>query len=239
MTRVLLVEDDRELCHLVKEYLVMEGMEVTLSHDGRNVLELAMSDNYDVLVLDVVLPGGNGLQLLRKVRIKSPIAIIMHTARSEESDRVIGLEHGADDYISKPCSPRELAARIRAVLRRLKPSSVPNPFHPVQRVEIGDLTLDKSSRRCSLRGQSIRLTDTEFLLLEVLGRSRGNVVTRKELMQKVFDRQLSPLDRSVDVHISNLRKKLGSHVDGTERIRSIRNVGYLYALPPEVRTAHR
>jgi len=233
MTRVLLVEDDQELCHLVKEYLFMEGMEVTLSHDGRNVLDLALSEDYDVLVLDVMLPGNNGLQLLRKVRIRSPIPIIMLTARCEEIDRVIGLEHGADDYISKPCSPRELAARIRAVLRRLKPSLVPNLFHPVQRVEIGDLTIDKGSRRCSLRGEPIRLTGTEFLLLEVLGRSRGNVVSRKELMQKVFDRQLSPLDRSIDVHISNLRKKLGSHADGTERIRNIRNVGYLYALPPQ------
>jgi DNA-binding response OmpR family regulator len=239
MARVLLVEDDKDLCHLVKEYLVKEGMEVTLSHDARDVLNLVLSDNYDVLVLDVVLPGGNGLHLLRKVRIMSSIGIIMLTARGEEIDRVIGLEHGADDYIAKPCSPRELAARIRAVLRRLKPSSEQNLFHDPKRVEIGDVTLDKGARRCSLQGESIRLTDIEFQLLEVLFRSRGNVVTRKELMQKVFDRQLSPLDRSVDVHISNLRRKLGSHADGSERIRGIRNVGYLYALPPKANISRR
>jgi DNA-binding response OmpR family regulator len=239
MARVLFVEDDKELCHLVKEYLVLEGMDVTLSHDGREVLDLALSNNYDVVVLDVVLPGGNGLHLLRKLRIMSSIGIIMLTARSEETDRVIGLEHGADDYIAKPCSPRELAARIRAVLRRLKPSSEQNLFDDPQRVEIGDVSLDKGSRHCSLHGEAIRLTDTEFQLLEVLLRSRGNVVTRKELMQKVFDRQLSPLDRSIDVHISNLRRKLGSHTDGSERIRGIRNVGYLYALPSKTNIARR
>jgi DNA-binding response OmpR family regulator len=239
MTRVLLVEDDEVLCHLVKEYLELEGMEVTLSHDGRDVLDLALSHNYDVLVLDVVLPGANGMQLLRKLRIISPIGIIMLTARAEEIDRVIGLEHGADDYIAKPCTPRELAARIRAVLRRLRPSWDQNLFNDPQRLEIGDVTLNRGSRCCSLHGESIQLTDTEFHLLEVLIRSRGNVVTRKDLMQKVFDRQLSPLDRSIDVHISNLRRKLGSHADGSERIRVIRNVGYLYALPPEAHISCR
>ena len=232
MTRILLVEDDRDLCHLMKEYLVSEGMATTLSHDGKDVVDLALSGNYDIVVLDVVLPGGNGLHLLRKLRMTSSIGIIMLTARTEEVDRVIGLEHGADDYVVKPCSPRELAARIRAILRRLKPSWDQNFFHDLQPVEIGDVSLDKSSRRCNLHGQLIRLTDTEFQLLEVLVRSRGSVVTRKDLMQKVFDRQLSPYDRSIDVHISNLRRKLGSHPDGTERIRGIRNVGYLYALPP-------
>src|SRR6185369_15225243 len=141
----------------------------------------------------------------------------------------IGLDHGADDYIAKPCSPRELAARIRAVLRRLKPSWDQNLFNDPQRLEIGDVTLDRGSRCCNLHGESIRLTDTEFHLLEVLLRSRGNIVSRKDLMQKVFDRQLSPLDRSIDVHNSNLIRKLGSHADGTERTRGIRTVGYLYA----------
>jgi len=239
MTRILLVDDDEVLSRLVKEYLSLEGMEVTLSHDGRDVLELALSDNYDVLVLDVVLPGTNGLHLLRKLRISSRVGIIMLTARTEEIDRIIGLEHGADDYIAKPCSPRELAARIRAVLRRLKPSADQDLFNDPQRLEIGDLTLDRGSGFCCLHGESIQLTDTEFYLLAVIIQAPGKVVTRKDLMQKIFDRQLSPLDRSIDVHISNLRKKLGPHGDGSERIRCIRNVGYLYALPPKTNVFRR
>jgi len=160
MVRILLVEDDRDLAHLVKEYLVLEGMEVTLAHDGKSGLDLALTDNYDVVVLDVMLPGCSGLHLLRKLRMTSSVGIIMLTARTEEVDRVIGLEHGADDYIAKPCSPRELVARIRAVLRRLKPSWEQNLFNDLQYLELGDVIIDKGSRRCSIHGEFIRLTDT-------------------------------------------------------------------------------
>jgi DNA-binding response OmpR family regulator len=149
MTRILLVEDDRDLCHLMKEYLVSEGMATTLSHDGKDVVDLALSGNYDIVVLDVVLPGGNGLQLLRTLRMISSIGIIMLTARTEEVDRVMGLDHGADDYVVKPCSPRELAARIRAILRRLKPSWDQNFFR-------------RSSAGCDRR----RFTGQEFASLQ-------------------------------------------------------------------------
>ena len=232
MLRVLLIEDDRDLCQLIKEFLMQEGMDVELCHDGRSGLNLALSTKYDVVVLDVMLPGFNGLHVLRKLRMTSPIGVLMLTARDQDVDRIIGLEHGADDYLTKPCNPRELVARIRAVVRRLKPSSDQNLFGDLQYFEIGDVVLDKEARRCTLGGELLRLTNTEFDLLEILLRSQGRIVSRKDLVQKVLDRELSPFDRSIDVHISNLRRKLGTYPDGADRIRGIRNVGYIYARPP-------
>jgi two-component system response regulator CpxR len=214
--RVLVIDDDRELCELVREYLVQECFYVDLIHEGRHGLEQALSGKYDVVILDVMLPGMNGLQVLL-------------TARGEDVDRILGLEHGADDYLAKPFNPRELVARIRAVLRRLRPAGASDGLWSPERLELGDLHLDQGSRTCRLGGAPIDLTTTEFDLLVALAKSSGRVISRRDLVRVVLDREFSPFDRSIDVHVSNLRKKLGLLPEGIERIRSVRNVGYLYA----------
>jgi two-component system response regulator CpxR len=153
----------------------------------------------------------------------------MLTARGEDVDRILGLEHGADDYLAKPFNPRELVARIRAVLRRLRPAGASDGLWSPERLELGDLHLDHGSRTCRLGGAPIDLTTTEFDLLVALAKSSGRVISRRDLVRVVLDREFSPFDRSIDVHVSNLRKKLGLLPEGVERIRSVRNVGYLYA----------
>jgi len=229
MDRVLVADDDRELCELVREYVLREGLEIESVHDGKHALERSLSGRYDVIVLDVMLPGLNGLQVLQRIRATSRLGVLMLTARSEEVDRILGLEYGADDYLSKPFNPRELVARIRAVLRRLKPGAMEESSWSPEQLESGDIELDKGSRTCRRNGVVVDLTTAEFDLLEVLLRGSGRVVPRKDLVRTVLDREFSPFDRSIDVHISNLRKKLGVLADGTGRIRSVRNIGYLYA----------
>ena len=237
--RVLLIDDDRELCELVREYLVQECFYVDLIHEGRHGLEQALSGKYDIVILDVMLPGMNGLQVLQAIRRASRVGVLMLTARGEDVDRILGLEHGADDYLAKPVNPRELAARIRAVLRRLRPTSTGDGHWTPELVELGDLYLDQGSRTCRLGGTLIDLTTTEFDLLVALAKSSGRVISRKDLVRAVLDREFSPFDRSIDVHISNLRKKLGLLPEGVERIRSVRNVGYLYAQHLGHAAAHR
>jgi DNA-binding response OmpR family regulator len=231
--RVLVIDDDRELCELVREYLEQECFSVDLLHDGKHGLEQALSGKYDAVILDVMLPGMNGLQVLQAIRRSSRVGVVMLTARGEDVDRILGLEHGADDYLAKPFNPRELVARLRAVLRRLRPDGHSDGFWSPERVELGDLSLDQGSRTCRLDGILIDLTTTEFDLLVILLKSSGRVLSRKDLVRVVLDREFSPFDRSIDVHISNLRKKLGTLPDGIERIRSVRNVGYLYTHVPE------
>jgi two-component system response regulator CpxR len=227
--RVLVIDDDRELCELVREYLVQECFYVDLIHEGRHGLEQALSGKYDVVILDVMLPGMNGLQVLQAIRRASRVGVLMLTARGEDVDRILGLEHGADDYLAKPFNPRELVARIRAVLRRLRPAGASDGLWSPERLELGDLHLDHGSRTCRLGGAPIDLTTTEFDLLVALAKSSGRVISRRDLVRVVLDREFSPFDRSIDVHVSNLRKKLGLLPEGIERIRSVRNVGYLYA----------
>ena len=229
MDRVLLIDDDRELCALVREYLVQEGLDVESVHDGKHGLERSLSGKYDIVVLDVMLPTMSGLQVLQRLRMTSRVGVLMLTARGEEVDRILGLEHGADDYIPKPFNPRELTARIRAVLRRLKPGAFEDSSWTPEQFELGDIELDKGTRTCRRDGQIVDLTTTEFDLLTAFLRASGRTIPRKDLVRTVLDREFSPFDRSIDVHISNLRKKLGSSPDGKERIRSVRNVGYLYA----------
>ncbi len=229
MVRVLMIDDDRELCQLVGVCLVREGMNVQVAHDGRSGLNLAISGQHDLAILDVMLPQLTGLQVLKQLRSSSPIGVLMLTARGEEADRIMGLEYGADDYLSKPFSARELVARIRALARRLKPWPDAEIGRVPQRLEIDDLVLDEGARTCRRNGEIIDLTTVEFNLLSLFLRCSGRTVHRKELSKQVLDRDWSPFDRSIDVHVSNLRRKLGSLPEGTERIRGIRNIGYIYS----------
>jgi len=204
-------------------------MNVQVTHDGRSGLSLALSGKHDLVILDVMLPELTGLQVLKQLRSSSPIGVLMLTARGEEADRIVGLEYGADDYLPKPFSARELVARIRALARRLKPWPDGEMGRAPERLEIDDLILDEGARTCRRNGEIIDLTSAEFDLLSVFLRCSGRTVHRKELSKQVLDRDWSPFDRSIDVHVSNLRRKLGSLPDGTERIRGIRNIGYIYA----------
>jgi two-component system response regulator CpxR len=232
MDRILVIDDDVALCGLLVEYLVPEGFRVDTVHDGDQGLEIAGKGDHDLVVLDVMLPRGNGFEVLNRLRARTGIPVVMLTARGEEIDRIVGLEMGADDYLVKPFNPRELVARIRAVLRRARADRVPETAPPPV-VEVGDVTLNSGMREVRLLGKKVDLTSVEFELLDLMIRNAGQVVSREEMNRKVLGRTLSPYDRSIDVHVSKLRKKLGHEVAGVERIRSIRGSGYLYALTPK------
>lgn len=229
MPNVLLVDDDRELCSLLRTCLVREGMKVDLAHDGRSGLKLALSGEHDLAILDVMLPEMNGLQVLKQLRASSSMGVLMLTARGEEVDRIVGLEYGADDYLAKPCSPRELVARIHALSRRLNPTASKEHLRAPECIEIEDLAVDEGTRTCRRNGEMIDLTTAEFDLLAYFMRHSGRTIHRRELLKHVLERQWSPFDRSIDVHVSNLRRKLGNLPDGTERIRGVRNMGYLFS----------
>jgi DNA-binding response OmpR family regulator len=231
MDRVLIIDDDPELCALVRECLGEEGLFVESVHDGKHGLERSLSGRYDIVVLDVVLPGMGGMHVLQKLRATSRVGVLMLSARCDELDRILGLEYGADDYLPKPFNPRELVARIRAVLRRLKPGAQDHGPWTREHLQVGDIELDRGTRTCRRGGEVIELTTIEFDLLEVLMKASGRVLARKDLFRTGLDREFSPFDRSVDVHIGHLRRKLGQLPDGTPRIRTVRNVGYLYAQP--------
>ena len=223
--RILVVDDDVELCELVQQYLQSQGFQVDAVHDGSTGIESALSNSYALVILDVMLPGIRGFEALRQIRGKSAIPVIMLTAHGEDVDRIVGLEIGADDYLPKPFNPRELAARIHAVLRR---TSVPkDPQYPAF-IVLDDIRLDTRARAARQITRDVELTSAEFELLALFFKSPGQVLPREELVKGALGRELEPSDRSLDVHISNLRKKLGPCEDGTERIRAIRNVGYVY-----------
>ena len=233
MERVLIIDDDAALCELLKEYLSPEGFVVEVAHDGPAGAERACRGNYDLIVLDVMLPGCTGFEALREIRRTTTTPVVMLTARGGEVDRIVGLEMGADDYLPKPFNPRELIARARAVLRRTKgehPSAVSTA--PARKLNVGDVEMDPFARGVSCSGEKVELTAVEFDLLELLLRNAGRIVSREYLIKAVLGRSLSPYDRSIDVHVSKLRKKLGHKVAGTERIKTIRSTGYLYALTP-------
>jgi two-component system response regulator CpxR len=227
MARVLLIDDDVELCELVGEYLGGEGFEVEAVFDGQAGLERALLRIHDLVILDVMLPGLPGFEVLRRLRESSSVPVLMLTARGEEVDRIVGLEMGADDYLPKPFNPRELAARMRAVLRR----SAAEP-ESASRIAVDDLVLDLGDRSVSVSDRELALTGVEFSLLEVLLRSAGSVVGRDELSRSALFRRASAFDRSLDVHLSNLRRKLGPGPDGGERIKTVRGVGYQYIRKP-------
>jgi two-component system, OmpR family, response regulator CpxR len=227
--RILVIDDDVELCGLVSEYLAPEGFQVEAVHDGRVGLDRALNGNYLLVVLDVMLPGMNGFDVLRNMRDKSRIPVLLLTARGEDVDRIVGLEIGADDYLPKPFNPRELVARIRAVLRRTAVGS--NGDGVPEAVKVGDVELDPATRSVRQNGKPLDLTSVEFNLLEVLLREAGRVVTRERLVDSVLSRKFSPFDRSIDMHVSKLRKKLGDSDAGDDHIKTVRGVGYIFARP--------
>ena len=230
MQNILLIDDDTELCSLLKEYLVDEGFELEICHDGIAGSEKALSQAHDLIILDVMLPGCNGFEVLKKIRKQSNVPVLMLTARGDEVDRIVGLEIGADDYLGKPFNPRELVARIRAIFRRTQPGDgdPDTPMEPA-RCRVDDIELELHTRRVFKGGEAVDLTAVEFSLLKVLLQSAGTVVSREELNREVLGRSYSPYDRSIDVHVSKLRRKLGEKVGQAERIQAIRGEGYLYA----------
>jgi two-component system response regulator CpxR len=227
LEQILIIDDDAELCEMLSEYLRKENFEVETIQHGTRGLERARAGDHDMIVLDVMLPGMNGFDLLRELRTSSDVPVLLLTARGDELDRIVGLEIGADDYLSKPFNARELLARIRAIGRR-NAREQRGPGAPKQPVAVGDVELDPGSRTITLNGKVLDATTVEFNLLETLLRSAGNVVSRDEIASAVLGRELSPFDRSIDVHISKLRKKLGNLPNGRERIKTIRNTGYMY-----------
>jgi len=231
MQKILIIDDDVELCELVGEYLSREGFEVEAAHNGDKGLERALAGEYALVILDIMLPGMTGLDVLRHLRAESRTPVLILTARGEEVDRIVGLEIGADDYLGKPFNPRELLARVRAILRRSQAA----PASSAALVALGDVELDPGARTVTREGKAVELTAVEFSLLEALMRSAGQVVTREFLAQTVLGRRFVAYDRSIDMHVSKLRKKLGPQPgDDGERIKTVRGVGYIYARPSEV-----
>jgi two-component system response regulator CpxR len=230
MSHVLLIDDDIELGELATEYLGLEGFEVETIGRGDTGAERALAGDFDIIILDVMLPGLGGFEVLRRLRTVSNVPVLMLTARGDDADRVLGLESGADDYLPKPFNPRELAARLRAILRRTEGQVRAGETGPLtKKIGLGDLEMDIAARSCRLRGERVELTGLEFDLLSAFVRSAGRVVPREQLFREVFGRKALSYDRSIDTHVSNLRRKLGLHPDGTDRFKNVRGIGYLYA----------
>ncbi len=231
MQQILVIDDDSELCELVAEYLEPDGYSVEAVHDGESGLERALSGEHALAVLDYMLPGMNGFEVLRKIRARSRLPIVMLTARGDDMNRIIGLQIGADDYLPKPFNPLELVARINAVLRRAQGEQ--DQKDGCALLVVGDIELDNRTRTVRRGGEVVELTVVEYSLLEKLLSAPGRILEREELVKAVLHRKLSPFDRSIDTHVSNLRKKLGHKVNGVERIKTVRSVGYIYASPEE------
>ena len=224
LVTALLIEDDLRLANLTRDYLHKHGLLVTSVHDGDRGLEEALTNRFDVVLLDLMLPGRDGISVCQKIREHSDVPIIMITARGEEADRVLGLELGADDYVPKPFSPRELLARIRSVIRRARGQLGPKR-EPVQ---VGPLHMDPGSRRATLAGEDLDLTGYEFDLLMALAERAGRVLSREQLMEMARGNAEEAFDRSIDVHISRLRQKLGDNPRSPRLIKTVRGVGYQY-----------
>jgi len=224
--RILLIDDDGELCSLLEKFLRREGFDVDCEQEGNQGLQKALDGGVDLIILDVMLPGMDGFEILRRLRPQTRTPVIMLTARGEDVDRIVGLELGADDYLPKPFNPRELAARIRAVLRRYET----RPQEPSARLEVSGVAIDPGAREAFSNGKRVELTTFEFDILEMLMRSAGRVLSRDALMECFYNRKATPFDRSIDMHISHLRKKLER---GDALIKTIRGVGYQFARAPE------
>jgi len=221
---VLLVDDDAELLELLSDYLTRDGFAVACAHDGKTGVAAALSGEHAIVVLDVMMPGVSGLQALTQIRAASGVPVIMLTARGDDTDRIVGLELGADDYVPKPCTPRELAARLRAILKRTTAPPLAPPG--ASTLAAGRLILWPAQRRAEYRGRPLELTSTEFNLLEALVRQAGCVVGKAELSEQALGRPLSRFDRSIDVHISSIRHKLGTLTDGRSLIQTVIRRGY-------------
>lgn len=221
-TNILIVDDDVELCGLLQEFLEAEGLGVRIANDGRAGLDEARKPGLDLIVLDVMMPELSGMDVLKELRKESRIPVIMLTARGEDLDRILGLELGADDYLPKPCNPRELLARIRAVLRRSSMTAGRNE------IAVDDLEMNIGSRQIKRAGEEVDLTSTEFSILLSLLQHQGDVVSKRDLYISALNREPVQHDRSIDMHVSNLRRKLGPTADGEPRIETIRGIGYQY-----------
>lgn len=224
MNRILLVDDDRELTDMLSIYLGREGFITQAVHDGDAGEREALSGRHAVVVLDVMLPGVSGLEVLRRVRRYNPVPILLLTARGDSVDRIAGLDLGADDYVPKPCAPGELVARIRAILRRIEQTS--RSHQQADCLTAGPLVLWPGSRLAEWQGRPLQLTGTEFSLLEELARRAGQLVSRQALSENALGRPLTRFNRSIDVHISSIRQKLGQRPDGRPWITSVRGLGY-------------
>ena len=231
-----MVDDDRELFQILQQYLALEGFDLTGVHEGQGGVHAALTGDYALVLLDVMLPNLNGFEVLRQIRSaaspRARVPVLMLTARGDAVDRIVGLEVGADDYLPKPFNERELVARMRAILRRspvgenvAAPTTAPAEDN---RLRVDDVCLDNDERRVWCEESEIELTAVEFDLLAMLMNAAGHVVARRDIARQVLDRPLSPFDRSIDTHMSNLRRKLGAHQTSGERIKTVRGVGYIY-----------
>jgi two-component system, OmpR family, response regulator len=221
--QVVLVDDDAELIGMLKEYLEADGFDVAIASNGERGVAEALSGRYAIAVLDVMMPGMSGIEVLGRIRAQSSMPVLMLTARGDDTDRVVGLELGADDYVPKPCTPRELAARIRAILRRSRQESSNSGGNVIN---VGDLSVWPEQRRAEWGGRSLELTSTEFSLLEVLARNAGQAVGKASLSEQALGRPLTRFDRSIDVHMSSIRHKLGLLPDGRSCIQTVYRKGY-------------
>lgn len=222
MVKVLLVDDDIELTAMLAEYLAHENFETHAVHNGEDGVSQALGGDYAIVVLDVMMPRLSGIEALRRIRQESRIPILMLTARGDNIDRIVGLDLGADDYVPKPCTPGELVARLRAILRRTE-------FHERTAdgsIQAGPLVLWPGSRAAEWKGAPLDLTGTEYSLLEVLARNVGHLISKQDLSKKALGHPLTPFDRRIDVHISSIRQKLGVRNDGRSWIQTVRGVGY-------------
>jgi two-component system OmpR family response regulator len=223
MNQVLLIDDDTELVGMFTEYLEQEGFRVACAHDGESGAREALSGQYAIAILDVMMPRMNGIDTLRRIRAASRMPVLMLTGRGDDADRILGLELGADDYVAKPCTPRELTARVRAILRRTQSS--PNDG-PGITLTVGKLTMLPEQRRATWDGTPLELTSTEFNLLEVLARNAGRPVSKNDLSEQGLGRPLARFDRNIDVHLSSLRHKLGTLSDGRSCLQTVYRLGY-------------
>ncbi len=229
MQKILLIDDDVELTAMLKEFLQNEGFKVSIANNGESGAQYIMLEQFDLTVLDVMMPGMNGFETLKTIRQHSDVPVIMLTAKGDESDRFSGLEQGADDYVPKPCTPRELSARIRAILRRTsKQASSQGP----QDISLGDLNIMPKIRRATWQNDLIQLTSVEFNLLMLLAKSVGNVVSKEKLSEQGLGRKLTKFDRSIDVHISSIRHKLNALPDHAPKIETIYRMGYQLVKKP-------
>lgn len=219
---LLLIDDDRELAQMLRDYLAAEHISLTACGSGEAGLEKLAAAKFDLVVLDIMLPGISGLDVLKDLRQRSDIPVIMLTARGEEIDRILGLEFGADDYLAKPFNPRELLARVKAILRRAQPGGESR-----RKWELGSISLDLRTRTAAVNGTALNLTGTEFEILRCLLETPGQVVSKEHLSKTALGRRLLPYDRSIDTHISNLRSKLERAGNSHETIRNQRGIGYL------------
>jgi DNA-binding response OmpR family regulator len=227
-TRILVVDDDVKLCRLIRDYLEPMGYQVEAAYDGNSGLSKALAEPFAALILDVMLPGMDGIEVLRRLRAESSVPVLMLTGRGEEPDRIIGLELGADDYLPKTFSTRELLARLRAVIRR---SSSTAREERTDEITLGELEIDLSSRTAKLASEPLALTAVEFDILNSLAAAAGRIKTREQLLQEVADRSFDIFDRSIDVHISSLRRKLGDDPKAPKFIVTVRSAGYMMRKP--------